>query len=162
MTKRSTAESISKAPLDDAERLRDLYKRVQISQAEFAADYGIGSQAQLWQFLHPEADRGRPLNVIAAISFAKGLNALGIRCTVGTFSPSLQEVIDRISDFSSTSNVLRIAQQRAEYETPTTETVRIMQMLETDRQQQVLDYAIERLNLQQQQVNQNSTSRTGL
>lgn len=96
MSTRSNADTISKTPEEDAARLREMMKSCGMTQTEFAAEYEIGSQAQLWQYLNPTTKKGRPLNITAAIGFARGLKR-----PVSDFSPSLQEVIDRISRFSS-------------------------------------------------------------
>lgn len=98
MSTRSNADTISKTPEEDAARLREMVKSCGKTQADFAAEYDIGSQAQLWQYLNPTTKKGRPLNITAAIGFARGLNR-----PVSDFSPSLQEVIDRIARFASSS-----------------------------------------------------------
>lgn len=96
MSTRSNADTISKTPEEDAARLREMVKSCGKTQADFAAEYDIGSQAQLWQYLNPTTKKGRPLNITAAIGFARGLKR-----PVSDFSPSLQEVIDRIARFAS-------------------------------------------------------------
>ena len=98
MSTRSSADTLSKDPAEDAERLRELFKRSGQNQTEFAEKYGLGSQGQLWQLLNVDKKGGRPLNIMAAIKFAEGLNV-----RVSDFSPSLQEAIDRLVPFASES-----------------------------------------------------------
>lgn len=67
----------------DAERLRKLYEeRVPsgMSQSEFGAAYGIGTQGMVSQYLSGH----RPLNLEAAVKFANGL-----RCTIADISPKM-------------------------------------------------------------------------
>lgn len=66
----------------EAARLKALYakKKDGRSQAEFGADFGIGSQSVVWQYLNARM----PLNLSAATGFAKGL-----KCELGAFSPRL-------------------------------------------------------------------------
>lgn len=69
--------------MSDAERLKRLYQeRVPsgMSQAEFGAQYGIGTKAMVWQYLTGY----RPLNFEAAAKFARGL-----RCTIADISPEM-------------------------------------------------------------------------
>lgn len=80
---------------EDAARLRELFREHQakelergnkVTQATFGEDHGIGSQGMMHQYLKPLT----PLNLPAAVKFAKGL-----RCKVIDFSPTLaQQVID--------------------------------------------------------------------
>ncbi|MET3134983.1 hypothetical protein AAKU55_005286 [Oxalobacteraceae bacterium GrIS 1.11] len=67
---------------DDAERLRQLFdnRMPKVSQAEFGDLHGIGTQGMVWQYL---AGR-RPLNIEAAVAFARGLG-VGIIA----FSPTI-------------------------------------------------------------------------
>lgn len=97
MATRKHQVTISKTPSEDAERLKGLMWRTRCSQSEFAEANGIGSQAQLWQFLNPEHKKGRPLNLAAAIGFAKGLGV-----SVEEFSPSLQAYINFVAGFACT------------------------------------------------------------
>ncbi len=72
--------------LEDATRLRQLFaERVTLTQEEFGAEFKIGNQAAVWQYLS-----GRiPLNLTAAIRFARGIG-----CTVGDISPTLAAELD--------------------------------------------------------------------
>lgn len=152
MVTRTSAETISKTPGDDAERIKAMMADSKLSQAEFAETYGIGSQAQLWQFLNPDSKKGRPLNLSAAIGFANGLN-----CRVGDFSPSLQKLIDKValyasSDTERNTTQLQIQQQTGIYQFQTTTTagvVEIMERLNEKSRQVILEYAqfIEHKNL---------------
>jgi hypothetical protein len=82
--------------IEDARSLRRLFDaRTEtvaegklISQMEFGAKYGIGSQGMVWQYLNAH----RPLNLKAAVAFAKGLNV-----KVLDFSPTLAAQIDDAS-----------------------------------------------------------------
>lgn len=77
------ANDSSGETLTDAERLKRLYdERVPsgMSQAEFGANYGIGSKAMVWQYLTGY----RPLNFEAAAKFARGL-----KCTIADISPEM-------------------------------------------------------------------------
>jgi hypothetical protein len=79
--------------MDDARRLAALFEQRQpgvaktkkISQLKFGADYDIGSQGMVWQYLTGR----RPLNIKAAVNFARGLNELGLKVSVEDFSPTL-------------------------------------------------------------------------
>lgn len=104
MATRSNQETVSSTPIEDAARLKVLMENVSASQAEFAAAYGIGSQAQLWQYLNPDKKGGRPLNVIAATGFAKGLGV-----SVESFSPSLQSCINKLAEFARKTNSDKLA-----------------------------------------------------
>jgi transcriptional regulator with XRE-family HTH domain len=55
-----------------------------MSQAEFGAQYDIGTQGMVWQYLHGH----RPLNFEAAAKFAAGL-----RCTIHDISPEMAEAL---------------------------------------------------------------------
>jgi len=86
MSKRAT---ITPEHLEEARKLLALYTECKtnghlkkVSQAAMGADYGIGSQALVWQFLH-----GRTaLTLDAAVGFANAL-----RCEVADFSERLAE-----------------------------------------------------------------------
>ena len=57
--------------LEDAARLLRLFKsRSTMSQEAFGAQWDIGSQGAVWQYLHGAV----PLNLPAALKFARGLN----------------------------------------------------------------------------------------
>lgn len=72
--------------VEDAARLRKLFdeRAGEISQARFGADYEIGSQGMVWQYLSAL----RPLNIDAAVKFARGL---GI--SIDDFSERIAEQI---------------------------------------------------------------------
>lgn len=66
--------------------LKRLYEeRVQMSQAEFGAAFGLGTQGMVWQYLNGYT----PLNYDAAAKFAKGL-----RCTISDFSPEMANAFE--------------------------------------------------------------------
>jgi transcriptional regulator with XRE-family HTH domain len=70
------------------EGLRKLYEeRVPdgMSQAEFGAEYGLGTQGMVWQYLNGYT----PLNYDAAAKFAKGL-----RCMIRDFSPEMSDALE--------------------------------------------------------------------
>lgn len=107
MEQKKQTLTISSDPVEDAKRLKVMLEKLKVttpgySQAKFAEENGIGTQAQLWQMLNPENDKGRPLNLQAAIGFAKGLN-----CKVKDFSPSLQAAIDEISNHAQKADEAR-------------------------------------------------------
>lgn len=69
----------------DAERLKAIYTaKSTTSQERFGAEYGIGSQPMVWQYL----EGYRPLNLKAAIRFATGLEV-----SVADFSPTLADML---------------------------------------------------------------------
>lgn len=158
MTKRPIQETVTTTPKEDAERLRVRLEGLEISQAEFAAQFGIGSQAQYWQYLNPDKPGGRPLNVMAAIGFARGIDALRGPCTVGDFSPYLQQVIDRISVFKTPNSV---HQNVANYDphADLRKLLGILSQLDQTRRAEVEKYAEERLKLQQSEEPQNYSAR---
>ena len=70
-------------------RLRKLYDQRApkgMSQEEFGAAYGIGTQGMVWQLLSGH----RPLSFESAAKFAKGL-----RCTIADISPEMAEELKR-------------------------------------------------------------------
>lgn len=70
-------------------RLKTLYEeRVPsgMTQGQFGARFGIGTQGMVWQYLNGH----RPLNVEAAAKFAKGL-----RCTIQDISPDMAVHLQR-------------------------------------------------------------------
>lgn len=82
-------EKAPKKPLEqwqveDAARLRALYKSYRtnggLDQEKFAVAFGLKSQGNMGHYLHGR----RPLNLRAAISFARGLG-----CDIEAFSPTL-------------------------------------------------------------------------
>ena len=57
-----------------------------MTQEEFGAEFGIGTQGMVWQYLNGH----RPLNVEAAAKFARGL-----RCTIQDISPEMASALQR-------------------------------------------------------------------
>src|SRR3990167_1101145 len=57
-----------------------------MSQEEFGAQYGIGTQPMVWQYLNG----WRPLNIEAAAKFAHGL-----RCTIHDISPEMAAALEQ-------------------------------------------------------------------
>lgn len=55
-----------------------------MTQEKFGAEYGIGSQGMVWQYLNGYT----PLNIEAAAKFAQGL-----RCTIRDISPEMDAVM---------------------------------------------------------------------
>lgn len=80
---------------EDAARLKALFLRQEKSQAQFGYDFDIGTQGMVWQYLAAR----RPLNIEAAVAFAKGLNV-----GISEFSPTLAEKIKNASMFISAPN----------------------------------------------------------
>lgn len=72
--------------MEDAARLKALFdaREPKISQMKFGADFDIGSQGMVWQYLTAM----RPLNIDAAVKFARGLNV-----SIDRFSGRLAEQI---------------------------------------------------------------------
>ncbi|WP_269501075.1 helix-turn-helix domain-containing protein [Burkholderia sp. IMCC1007] len=71
----------------EAEALAKLFEEnSELSQGEFGARYGIGTQGMVWQYLNGR----RPLNIAAATAFAIGL---GVK--IPSFSPRLAQEIER-------------------------------------------------------------------
>lgn len=68
-------------------RLKQLYtERVKgITQAEFGAEHGIGTQGMVWQYLNGHT----PLSLEAAARFARGL-----QCTIADISPSMAKALE--------------------------------------------------------------------
>lgn len=65
--------------------LKKLYEeRVKVSQAEFGAEHGIGTQGMVWQYLNGHT----PLSLEAAAKFARGLG-----CTIQDISPTMAEAL---------------------------------------------------------------------
>jgi hypothetical protein len=107
------AKMKEKKPLEewqiaDARNLRRLFEaRTEtvtegklISQMEFGAKYGLGSQGMVWQYLNGH----RPLNIKAAVAFAKGL---GVK--VSDFSATLAAQIDDASKLEQDKPNLQLA-----------------------------------------------------
>lgn len=89
-------DTVTSDPVGDASRLKMRFDSAGYTQAEFGELFGIGSQAQVWQFLNPDKKGGRPLNVVTAAKFA-----IGLKCSIGDFSPSIQAFVDEITRFSA-------------------------------------------------------------
>jgi hypothetical protein len=83
---------------EDAARLKRLFDAPsnKLGQLAFGQTYGVGSQGMVWQYLHAH----RPLNITAAVAFAKGLD-----CKVEDFSPTLAQQIASASEHSGTNPV---------------------------------------------------------
>lgn len=75
---------------EDAARLKQLLacREPRLSQADFGAQFDIGSQGMVWQYV---AGR-RPLNIKAATAFARGLGV-----SVDAFSPTIAAQIAQAS-----------------------------------------------------------------
>lgn len=88
---------LTPSQLDDAERLKHLYKHTphQLSQADFGAKFDIGSQSAVWQYLNGKT----ALNIKAAYAFAEGL-----KCSVSDFSPTLASQIDSLTQATTTED----------------------------------------------------------
>lgn len=112
------ADMKEKKPLEDwqkadAEKLLRLFKArtetdgdgKQISQMDFGAKYGIGSQGMVWQYLHAH----RPLNIKAAVAFARGL---GVK--VSDFSPTLAAQIEDASQLEQDRPAPHLVEQQEE------------------------------------------------
>lgn len=79
---------ITEIHVAEARRLKQLWdERASLSQEAFGAQYGIGTQGAVWQYLNHRT----PLNIKAAMAFAEH-----IECDVGEFSPRLKTQIDAI------------------------------------------------------------------
>lgn len=108
MKKEKTLESWQ---VEDAQRLRQLFEaRAErgsegktISQMEFGAKYGIGTQGMVWQYLSAR----RPLNIKAAVAFARGLGA-----KVSDFSAILANQIEEASQMEGDRPVLQVVQDQ--------------------------------------------------
>lgn len=94
----STKERKERELVDPATRLaestalRDLFDTLtEATQTDFGATYGIGTQGAVWQFLRNK----RPLNMKAAIGFAKGLGV-----PIRSFSPRLADLADLASSLN--------------------------------------------------------------
>lgn len=85
MVKKSTV--LEQWQTDDAARLKALFegREPKISQMKFGEDFDIGSQGMVWQYLTGM----RPLNIDAAMKFARGLNV-----PIDRFSERLADQID--------------------------------------------------------------------
>jgi len=98
--------------LRDAQALRRLFdtrtektaEGKPISQMEFGAKHGIGSQGMVWQYLNGR----RPLNIKAAVSFARGL---GVK--VSDISETLASQIEDAAQVDSDSVNLKLVKSDA-------------------------------------------------
>jgi hypothetical protein len=90
--------------VEDAARLDALFqkRKEKTSQEKFGADYDIGSQGMVWQYLKGH----RPLNIKAAEAFARGL---GVK--IEDFSPTLAEQIKKAAATTSSQNGTRRDEQ---------------------------------------------------
>lgn len=77
--------------IDDAQRLKSLFdqREPKISQADFGSQFEVGSQGMVWQYLAGK----RPLNIKAAVAFARGL-----RVSVAAISPTIAAQISQASE----------------------------------------------------------------
>ena len=80
--------------MEDARRLKALFdaREPKISQAEFGAQYDIGSQGMVWQYVAAR----RPLNIKAVTAFARGLGV-----TVEEISPTIASEITSAASHTS-------------------------------------------------------------
>lgn len=95
--------------LEDAARLKELFaaREPKVSQAEFGAQHGLGSQGMVWQYLSGH----RPLNIKAATAFARGLSV-----TVQAFSPTLASQIDYVSQSAASAPQHDVRELAGEYQ----------------------------------------------
>lgn len=93
---------------EEARRLRGIFQaKSTLSQLAFGAEYGVGSQGMVWQYLNAHA----PLNVSAAMKFARGLG-----CDIAEFSPRLADELSeyqaaRLGVSSCSEGILRTCEQ---------------------------------------------------
>lgn len=74
--------------VEESEALARLFKQhSKLSQAAFGAEYDLGTQGNVWQYLKARS----PLNISAAVKFANGLGV-----DVRDFSPRLADEIDQL------------------------------------------------------------------
>lgn len=93
-----------------------------MSQEEFGATFGIGSQGMVWQYLSGH----RPLNIEAAAKFATGL-----RCTIQDISPQMAEtlkdevlpVLGRVMRRAAAFVIIAIVPQLLTYPSSTAEAI---------------------------------------
>ena len=91
----------------EAAKLLALYEeRNKLTQAEFADLVGFSSGAMVWQYLHNH----RPLNVLAAARFARGL-----RVNIDQFSPRLAREAAQIAAACSPATALTAEEPRPIY-----------------------------------------------
>ena len=92
--------------MEDARRLKALFdaREPKISQAEFGAQYDIGTQGMVWQYVAAR----RPLNIKAVTAFARGLGV-----TVEEISPTIaSEITSAASHTSSLAHPAEIPDAR--------------------------------------------------
>lgn len=84
--KKSRQAKVTPEHKKESERLKALWdvRAVDTTQGAFGAEYGIGGQGAVWQFLNGKT----PLSIKAAEAFARGL-----KCDVAEFSPRLAQEI---------------------------------------------------------------------
>ena len=89
----SKKENVAPWQAEDAARLKAIFEseRNTLSQLKFGAEYELGSAAMVWQYLNGH----RPLNIAAAVSFARGL-----RCKIEEFSPVIANQIAEAMSFA--------------------------------------------------------------
>lgn len=76
--------------VEESAALKRLFETHQkMSQAAFGAEFGLGTQGNVWQYLNAKS----PLNAAAAVKFAKGLGV-----EVREFSPRLAQEIENLSE----------------------------------------------------------------
>jgi transcriptional regulator with XRE-family HTH domain len=97
-----------------------------MSQEEFADKFEIGTQGMVWQYLNGYS----PLNLEAAIKFARAL-----RCTIGDFSPSLEQVLRPAFSDGLVTGV------RTDYSSEATKVMEIFESLDRDGRKSVQDCA---------------------
>ena len=88
--------------MEDARRLKALFdaREPKISQADFGAQFDIGSQGMVWQYVAAR----RPLNIKAVTAFARGLGV-----TVEEISPKIAtEIASAASHISSAANSIEV------------------------------------------------------
>jgi hypothetical protein len=108
LAKMKEKKTLEEWQAEDARNLRSLFEaRTEtvaegklISQMEFGAKYGIGSQGMVWQYLNGH----RPLNIKAAVAFAKALDV-----KVSDFSTTLAAQIDEASKLEKERPFLQLA-----------------------------------------------------
>jgi transcriptional regulator with XRE-family HTH domain len=83
---------------EDAERLARLFKaNTRLSQAAFGAQFGIGTQSMVWQYMSGY----RPLSAEVAARFARGLDV-----DLREISPRLAEEVDAMAAATRSSNAV--------------------------------------------------------
>lgn len=89
MTSNARKAKIEPIHVEESEALKRLFqKHASLSQSAFGAEYEIGTQGMVWQYLNAKS----PLNAQAAVKFAKGLGV-----DVRDFSPRLADEIEALA-----------------------------------------------------------------